>query len=236
MIELRQLTKTYPMENGRVEALRRIDLNVDEGEFVAVVGSSGSGKSTLLNMLGLLDTWDSGAYRLNGEDVSNLSEGRRARARNRSIGFVFQSFHLLPTKRAWENVALPLTYAGTPRRDRRARAMALLDRLGLADRTDHLPSELSGGQRQRVAIARALVTDPPLILADEPTGNLDSKTTDDVLKLLEEIHREGRTVVVVTHEEEVAQRAARRIVMQDAEIVRDDGREGQKSDRPEESG
>ncbi|MEM9189560.1 MAG: ABC transporter ATP-binding protein [Myxococcota bacterium] len=218
-MSVQHLWKSYPLDGGRVPALCDVSLTIGQSEHVAIMGSSGSGKSTLLNVLGILDRWDRGAYRLAGHDVGALAERQAARLRNELIGFVFQSFHLLPTKSAWENVALPLTHRGVSRRSRRRQAEAMLDRLGLADRRTHKPNELSGGQRQRVAIARALVTNPPLILADEPTGNLDSETTGEVLEVLDAIHQEGRTVVVVTHEHEVASRASRRIVMKDARIV-----------------
>lgn len=219
MIHVEQLYKTYPVGERPVVALNDVSLHVDRGEFVAVEGSSGSGKSTLLNVLGLLDRWDAGTYSMNGVDVAKLDERARARLRNEQIGFVFQSFHLLPTKTAWENVALPLIYRGTPRRVRRHRAIALLEQLGLADRVNHRPNEMSGGQRQRVAVARALVTNPPLILADEPTGNLDSGTTGEVISLLQSMHDQGRTVVVVTHESNVAAQAQRVITMRDAKVV-----------------
>ncbi|MEM9066927.1 MAG: ABC transporter ATP-binding protein [Myxococcota bacterium] len=222
MIEVDALWKSYPLGERSIVALRDVSLRIDDGEFVAVVGSSGSGKSTLLNVLGLLDRWDSGTYQLAGRNMAGLADRRSARLRNELIGFVFQSFHLLPTKSAWENVALPLAYRSSSRRDRKKRARALLERLGLGDRAVHRPNELSGGQRQRVAIARALITDPPLILADEPTGNLDSQTTSEVLALLRSMHGEGRTVVVVTHDPEVAAEADRVITMRDAEVVSHD--------------
>jgi putative ABC transport system ATP-binding protein len=211
MIVVDRLSKHYRAGPSTLRVLDEVSFRVDAGEFVAIMGASGSGKSTLLNVLGLLDSYDAGRYLLDRNDTRALPDAASARLRNAVIGFVFQSFHLLPQKRAWENVALPLSYAGVNRRERRARAHVLLERLGLGERVDHFPNQLSGGQRQRVAIARALVTDPPLVLADEPTGNLDSETTREVLGLLAQIHAEGRTVVLVTHEQEVA-RAANRIV------------------------
>jgi putative ABC transport system ATP-binding protein len=199
--------------------LREVSLSVAAGEFVAIMGASGSGKSSLLHVLGLLDDYQSGSYLLGGEDTRGLSDARAAALRNRTIGFVFQSFHLLPQKSAWENVALPLRYAGRSRREQAQRAHELLDRVGLADRAQHRPSELSGGQRQRVAIARAVAVDAPLLLADEPTGNLDSETSKDVLALFAEIHRQGRTIILVTHEPDVASMAERTIHVRDGQLV-----------------
>ncbi|MDB4975035.1 MAG: transporter related protein [Myxococcaceae bacterium] len=219
MIVVERLSKHYQAGESIIRVLDDVSFRVQRGEYVAIMGASGSGKSTLLNVLGLLDRYDSGRYRLDQHDTRDLPDAAAARLRNRTIGFVFQSFHLLPQKRAWENVALPLVYAGVPRAERRARAHALLERLGLGARVDHLPSQLSGGQRQRVAIARALVTDPGLVLADEPTGNLDSDTTAEVLTLLREIHEQGRTVVLVTHELEVAGAADRVVVVRDGRVV-----------------
>jgi putative ABC transport system ATP-binding protein len=196
-----------------------LDLDVLEGEYVAITGSSGSGKSTLLNVLGILDDYDEGTYHLGDVLVKHLTETTAARYRNQLVGFVFQSFHLLPFKTATENAALPLYYAGVPRKERLARAEALLERVGLGDRLDHYPSQLSGGQKQRVAIARALITNPRVVLADEPTGALDTATTDEILDLLDEVHRAGTTLVVVTHEPHVAERTQRTIVLRDGRVV-----------------
>ncbi|MBU1802458.1 MAG: ABC transporter ATP-binding protein [Actinobacteria bacterium] len=221
MIELDEVRKTYRSGTIEFEALRGVDVTIDEGEYVAVVGPSGSGKSTLMNLLGCLDTPTSGAYRLAGEDVSTMSETELAEVRNRRIGFVFQQFHLLPSKSAWRNVELPLVYAGVPRAERRDRARAALTRVGLEERLDNRPGELSGGQQQRVAVARALVTEPSLILADEPTGNLDSSSSADVMTLLDELHDAGRTIVLITHDLEVAERAQRNVVIRDGRITDD---------------
>ena len=193
-----------------------MDARIEEGEYVAVTGPSGSGKSTLMHILGCLDVPTSGSYHLAGEDVSELSEARLAEVRNRRIGFVFQQFNLLPSLNAWRNVELPLMYAGVPRHQRKQRALAALDKVGLGDRAEHKPGELSGGQQQRVAVARALVTDPALILADEPTGNLDSGSTHEVLGLLDELSALGRTIVLITHEHDVAARAGRTIAVRTA--------------------
>ncbi|MSZ76678.1 MAG: ATP-binding cassette domain-containing protein [Actinobacteria bacterium] len=221
MIELESIRKTYRSAAVEFEALRGVDCTIQAGEYVAVVGPSGSGKSTLMHLLGCLDNPSEGRYHLAGEDVSTMSEAGLAEVRNRRIGFVFQQFHLLASLPAWRNVELPLVYAGVPRSERRERALAALDRVGLADRVDNRPGELSGGQQQRVAIARALVTEPSLLLADEPTGNLDSRSTADVLGLLDELHAAGRTIVLITHEHDVAARAGRRLVIHDGEIVAD---------------
>ncbi len=206
---------------GGVLALKGVSLTVGPGEFVALVGTSGSGKSTLLQLLGCLDRPDGGTLRIDGEEVSRLSDEALARVRNQRLGFVFQSFHLLPRLRADDNVALPLRYAGVPKAERLARARALLERVGLGDRLHHLPSELSGGQCQRVAIARALAVDPPLLLADEPTGNLDTASGAEVLGLFQELHAAGRTIVMVTHDPEVAALADRRVHLEDGHIVRE---------------
>jgi putative ABC transport system ATP-binding protein len=222
IIELAGVRKTYRSGSIEFEALRGVDTRIDEGEYVAVIGPSGSGKSTLMNILGCLDNPTEGSYLLAGEDVSRMSEAQLAEVRNRRIGFVFQQFHLLSSLPAWRNVELPLVYAGVPRAARRERAIEALTRVGLADRIDNKPGELSGGQQQRVAVARALVTEPALILADEPTGNLDSASTADVLVLLEELHGAGRTIVLITHEHEVARNAQRNLVIRDGEITSDE--------------
>ncbi len=209
------------MGDVEVRALRGVDLRVERGEYVAIMGPSGSGKSTLMNLLGCLDTPTEGSYLLAGEEVSGLTDEQTAAIRNRRIGFVFQTFHLLPRYTALDNVALPLRYGGVARDERRRRARLALEKVDLADRVDHRPNQLSGGQRQRVAIARALVNDPDLLLADEPTGNLDSKVGEEILGLFDELHEAGRTVVMVTHEPDVAARAGRLIRVVDGEIVED---------------
>nr|WP_273475479.1 ABC transporter ATP-binding protein [Nocardioides carbamazepini] len=221
IIELEGVRKTYRSGSLAFEALRGIDIRIDEGEYVAVIGPSGSGKSTLMNLLGCLDLPTEGRYVLADEDTSSLDEAALAAIRNRRIGFVFQQFHLLPSMTAWRNVELPLVYAGLPRHERRDRAIAALERVGLGDRVDHRPGELSGGQQQRVAVARALVTEPALLLADEPTGNLDSRSTSDVLGLFDELHASGRTIVLITHEPDVAARAGRNLVIDDGLIAVD---------------
>jgi putative ABC transport system ATP-binding protein len=215
ILQLIDVRKTYASGHLEVEALAGVSLDVSEGDYVAVMGPSGSGKSTLMHILGCLDSPTSGVYRLAGTDVSTMSEAELAEVRNRRIGFVFQQFNLLPSLAAWRNVELPLIYAGISRAQRRKLAFASLERVGLADRVEHRPGELSGGQQQRVAVARALVTDPALILADEPTGNLDSRSTEDVLALLSELHDAGRTIVLITHEAEVAAAAARTMRIRD---------------------
>ncbi len=224
LIELVDVVKTYVMGDVSVEALRGVSLAVEEGEFVAIMGASGSGKSTLMNLLGCLDRPTSGTYRLAGEEVSRLSPNALAAIRNRTIGFVFQNFNLLSRTSAAENVELPLLYSGVSARERHRRAVEALERVGLADRADHHPNQLSGGQQQRVAIARALVTRPRLILADEPTGNLDSRTSVEVMALLQELGRGGMTVVLVTHEPDIAEYAARVVTMRDGRILSDERR------------
>jgi len=219
IIELSEVWKSYETGAMSVHALRGIDAHIDEGEYVAVIGPSGSGKSTLMNILGCLDVPTSGEYLLAGEDVSTMTEAELAEVRNRRIGFVFQQFNLLASMPAWRNVELPLVYAGVPRHERRDRALAALERVGLAERSGHKPGELSGGQQQRVAVARALVTEPALILADEPTGNLDSDSTRDVLELFDELSALGRTIVLITHEHDVAARAGRQLVVRDGQIM-----------------
>jgi putative ABC transport system ATP-binding protein len=219
IIELRDVCKTYATGPAEVAALRGVTLAIGEGEFVAIAGPSGSGKSTLMHILGCLDVPTSGGYRLAGGDVGALAEAHLATIRNRRIGFVFQQFNLLPRMTALRNVELPLVYAGVGRHERRERAAAALARVGLADRTGHRPGELSGGQQQRVAVARALVTDPALLLADEPTGNLDSASSADVLGLFTELHATGRTIVLITHEREVAALAQRVVLMRDGLVA-----------------
>nr|WP_194956297.1 ABC transporter ATP-binding protein [Aeromicrobium phoceense] len=219
MLSLRDVRKVYATGALEVAALDGVTLDIEEGEYVAIVGPSGSGKSTLMNILGCLDVPTHGSYRLAGEDVSTLDEVRLADVRNRLIGFVFQQFNLLPSLPAWRNVELPLVYAGVGRDERRERSVAALARVGLGDRADHRPGELSGGQQQRVAVARALVTDPAMVLADEPTGNLDSRSTADVLALLDELSGMGRTIVLITHEHDVAERADRQVVVRDGRVV-----------------
>ncbi|HVK76609.1 MAG TPA: ABC transporter ATP-binding protein [Kofleriaceae bacterium] len=221
LIELIDVTRYYQMGEERIAALAGVSFQVAAGEMVAIVGTSGSGKSTLLNILGCLDTPTSGQYLLGGKDVQNLSDDERARARNRRIGFVFQSFHLLPRATAVKNVALPLVYRGVPAKERIARATAALARVGLAERGRHRPNQMSGGQRQRTAIARALVTEPSLLLCDEPTGNLDSATGEDIMALFHRLHAEGNTILIVTHEPTIAARCPRAIRISDGRILAD---------------
>ncbi|WP_020386157.1 ABC transporter ATP-binding protein [Kribbella catacumbae] len=222
LIDIRDVTKTYGAGETAVHALRGVSLRVDAGEYVAVMGSSGSGKSTLMNILGCLDVPSRGEYWLDGADVARLSEDQQALVRGRKIGFIFQSFNLIPRTSALANVELPLTYAHLKKADRRRRARRALELVGLSDRADHRPNELSGGQQQRVAIARALATGPRILLADEPTGNLDAHSTDEVLAMFDDLNSEGRTVVVITHETEVARRARRLIRVSDGRIVTDE--------------
>lgn len=221
LFDLKDVSKTFQMGELEVNALRDVNLQIGSGEYVALMGPSGSGKSTFLYLLGLLDRPSAGSYRLDGQDVSRLAERELARVRNRRLGFVFQAFNLLPRTTALENVCLPLEYSGASGRERRRRARGLLDRVGLRDREDHPPNRLSGGQQQRVAIARALVTDPAAILADEPTGNLDSVSAAEVMRLLDELHDEGRTIVLVTHDREVASHADRLVNFRDGMVVED---------------
>ena len=215
VIDLERVTKVYRTGSLSVAALRGVSLTIEEGEYVAIIGPSGSGKSTLMHILGCLDVPSAGRYHLAGDDVSHMSETALAEVRNRRIGFVFQQFNLLPSMTAWQNVELPLAYAGVSRSERKARAVEALGRVGLAGRIHHRPGELSGGQQQRVAVARALVTEPDLILADEPTGNLDSGSAADVMRLMGELHDAGRTLVLITHDAEVASAAGRVIGIRD---------------------
>jgi putative ABC transport system ATP-binding protein len=223
VVDLVDVHKTYRNGSLEVPALRGVTMRVRRGEYVAVMGPSGSGKSTLMNILGCLDTITSGTYLLDGDDVAELDEEDLSVIRNQRIGFIFQQFNLLPALSAWRNVELPLCYAGVPRAERRTRALRALERVGLGPRVDHRPGELSGGQQQRVAVARALVGDPAIILADEPTGNLDSVSTADVLALIDELHDGGRTVIVITHEAEVGERADRIVHVRDGLVDDDTG-------------
>ena len=221
VIDIQGITKTYVNGKLSVPVLHGIDLQVNKGEFVSIMGPSGSGKSTFMNILGCLDRPTTGSYRLNGDEVATLSDDELAFVRNKQIGFVFQSFNLLTKLTALENVALPMIYAGMDKKSRNERAAALLSSVGLGDRMDHLPSELSGGQRQRVAIARALANNPAIIMADEPTGNLDSKSTIDVMNIFRGLYDEGCTIILVTHEPEIATYASRNVVLRDGLIVED---------------
>ncbi|MBT4778886.1 MAG: ABC transporter ATP-binding protein [Polaribacter sp.] len=221
MIRIEKLHKSYPIGKDSLHVLKGIDLHIKEGEFVSIMGSSGSGKSTLLNIVGLLDIHDEGDYYLNGQLIKDLNEKKAAILRNKFLGFVFQSFNLISYKTALENVALPLYYKGMNRKERLKVAMDYLDKVGLKDWASHLPNELSGGQKQRVAIARALVTNPKVVLADEPTGALDTTTTDSVMDLLKDINDEGMTVFVITHEEEVAEQTKRIVRLRDGIIISD---------------
>ncbi|HCP41737.1 MAG TPA: macrolide ABC transporter ATP-binding protein [Cryomorphaceae bacterium] len=221
ILQLRGITRDFKLGAQTVHVLKGVNLDIGKNEYVALMGPSGSGKSTLMNLLGCLDTPTSGSYELNGTDVSSLNDNALAEIRNSEIGFVFQTFNLLPRSTALENVALPLVYAGLSKEERLARAAEVLEQVGLADRMKHRPNQLSGGQRQRVAVARALVNNPALILADEPTGNLDSKTSIEIMKLFDDIQAAGNTVVLVTHEEDIAQRAKRVIRLVDGNIDSD---------------
>ncbi len=221
LISIKNLNKTYVMGSEIVEALKDVSIDVEKNEYVALMGPSGSGKSTLMNLIGCLDSPTRGEYWLNGKEVSTMEDGELAEVRNRDIGFVFQTFNLLPRLSALENVALPLVYAGVSREDRIVKARKTLESVGLGDRVTHKPNELSGGQRQRVAVARALVNDPAIILADEPTGNLDTKTSYEIMGLFEEIHKAGNTVILVTHEQDIAMHAHRIIRLRDGLVESD---------------
>ncbi|MCK5126762.1 MAG: ABC transporter ATP-binding protein [candidate division Zixibacteria bacterium] len=222
MIQVDNLWKTYDMGNEQVNALQSVTLKIEKGEYVAIMGPSGSGKSTLMNLIGCLDTPSQGVYMLNGNDVASMDDNELARIRNKEIGFVFQTFNLLPRATSLHNVELPLIYNGTSREGRREKAEKALGKVGLSDRMMHQPNELSGGQRQRVAIARALVNDPSIILADEPTGNLDTNTGDEIMGLIQELNRQGNTVIVVTHEYEIAKKARRIIFLRDGKIEKEE--------------
>ena len=221
VIQVRQLTREYDMGGELIHALRGISLDIRRNEYVAIMGPSGSGKSTLMNVMGCLDTPTAGEYWLNGQEVSRMPDDALARVRNKEIGFVFQTFNLLPRATALQNVELPLVYAGVPSRERRQRAVEALTRVGLGDRMDHRPNELSGGQRQRVAIARALVNRPSILLADEPTGNLDSTTSDEIMKVFGDLQTQGQTIILVTHEPSIAAFAHRIVILRDGRIDSD---------------
>ena len=221
MIIIKDLYKSYRIGQNKLQVLKGINLNITEGEFVSIMGSSGSGKSTLLNIIGILDEKDEGIYKINNVAIENLSENKAAEYRSKFLGFVFQSFNLIGYKTALENVALPLYYQNISRKERNLKALKYLEKVGLGEWANHLPSELSGGQKQRVAIARALITEPKVVLADEPTGALDSETTYSIMKLLQEINNEGKTIVLVTHEAEVAAQTKRNVYLKDGQIVED---------------
>ncbi|MBU6324603.1 MAG: ABC transporter ATP-binding protein [Bacteroidetes bacterium] len=230
MIELRGIRKVYRVGDQDIFALRNINLDISRGDYLALMGPSGSGKSTLMNILGCLDTPSSGSYILNGQEVANMKDEQLSGIRNREIGFVFQTFNLLPRLSALDNVALPLVYMGLSRKERRQKAEQALADVGLADRMNHTPNELSGGQRQRVAVARALVNNPSLLLADEPTGNLDTKTSHEIMALFEQIHQKGNTIILVTHEEDIAHHARHIVRMRDGEIEKSENAQADKSE------
>jgi len=230
LIETHNLWKTYEMGTEKVHALRGVSISIEKGEYVAIMGPSGSGKSTLMNLIGCLDTPTQGEYLLNGKKVSLMNDDELANIRNREVGFVFQTFNLLPRATSFHNVELPLVYNGSPADERKAKAESALRKVELGDRMYHKPTELSGGQRQRVALARALVNNPSLLLADEPTGNLDSKTSIEIMKLFDQLHRQGNTIIVVTHEESIARNAHRVLSILDGEIASDE-RQPQESAR-----
>ncbi|MBK9463039.1 MAG: ABC transporter ATP-binding protein [Chitinophagales bacterium] len=221
MIEIKDITKHYQMGDTIIRALNGVSFDIYRNEYVAIMGQSGSGKSTLMNIIGCLDTPTSGSYILNNNEVAQMTDNELAEVRNKEIGFVFQTFNLLPRLSAWENVAMPLVYSGIGRTKRRDMALAMLDAVGLGDRSYHKPNELSGGQRQRIAIARALVNSPSIILADEPTGNLDSKTSIEIMNILDNIHKQGNTVIMVTHEEDIARYTHRIIKLRDGKLESD---------------
>ncbi|MDD2959833.1 MAG: ABC transporter ATP-binding protein [Lachnospiraceae bacterium] len=225
MIELKNISKVYELGEEEVRALDRVTLTIEDHEFVAIIGASGSGKSTMMNIIGCLDTADEGSYQIDGQEVSDLSEREQSTLRNRKIGFIFQQFNLLPKLTAYENVELPLIYQGVGAGERKKRVMEALEKVDLGHRIHHRPNQLSGGQQQRVAVARALVTRPSLILADEPTGNLDSHSTQDIMKLLKELHALGNTLVLITHDNDIAAQAPRRVRLMDGRIL-SDSREG----------
>ena len=221
LLDLKNISKRYQIGSVEVNALRSIDLKIEKGEYVALMGPSGSGKSTLMNIIGCLDTPSGGKYNLNGKEVSTMSEDELAEVRNKEIGFIFQTFNLVPRSNALDNVALPLVYAGYKKEERIRKAKESLNDVGLGDRITHKPNELSGGQRQRVAVARALVNSPSIILADEPTGNLDSKTSEEIMALFDQIHKRGNTIIVVTHEEDIARHALRIVRIKDGQVESD---------------
>ncbi len=226
LVEIRDICKVYNPGENEVRALDHVNVEIEEGEFVAIIGQSGSGKSTLMNMLGCLDVPTSGTYRLHGQDVSGLSDDELSDIRNREIGFIFQGFNLIPNLTALENVELPLIYRGVGKKERNELSRRALDKVGLAHRIHHKPSEMSGGQQQRVAIARAIAQAPPVILADEPTGNLDSGSSKEIMEILKELHREGRTVILITHDNDIALQARRVIKIKDGRIESDSGETG----------
>ena len=222
MIEVNKVVKRYVTGEIDFTALKGVKLSISKGEFTAIMGPSGSGKSTFMNILGCLDRMDDGKYILNGQDVSNLTDNELARVRNKEIGFVFQAFNLLPRMTVLENVELPMVYAGVPHKERRERALAALSKVGLSDRVKHKPNEISGGQKQRVAIARAIVNKPNVIMADEPTGNLDTKSSIEIMKIFEDLNKEGTTIIMVTHEQDIAEHAKRIVKFRDGEIISDE--------------